>query len=673
VDKLSDLLRGLASARRGELTDGELLERFVASRDEAAFECLVHRHGPMVMGVCRRVLGHADAEDAFQATFLVLARKAATIRPRGHVAAWLHAVARRTAAKARGAALRRAGRERQLERLPEPAAPAPAGCELPAQVDEELGRLPERYRMAILLCGIEGRSYRDAARQLGCAEGTVGSWLCRAREMLAARLCRRGLAVPAGALAAALAQSSVRAAPGVARAASRAACLFASGQAAGVAAPGAVTLAEGVLSAMLSSKLKVASAVLLALFIAAGGICSLRAARRPDAVPPLPAGPRAAVAPDNGLIAAPPAKDPPDLPRLIDQLGDDDAEVREKAETKIDALGEAALPALRRAGKAHADPDVRLAAVVLARKIDRRLYGVLRRFSGHEGGVVAFALSPDARRMVSTCWANKDGNVRVWEVGTGKELFQLTGHPKRVFSVAWSADGKRIATGCENQVRLFDAEAGKELIKPLTVPLGFIYNVALTPKGDRVVVCGTEKKVFVFDLDTGKEVSQNQDSDNVVRGLAMMPDGKSYACSSFDGGVRVIDVATGKLVRKMDETHARPDGAWFVAVSKDGKRLASSGGDGTLLLHEVATGKLLKKFEGNGRGAHGIAISPDGKRLLSGSYDKTARLWDVGTGEAIQTMDDHGDVVSCVAFLPDGRRALTSCFDRQLRIWKLRE
>src|SRR5207248_1801299 len=109
--------------------------------------------------------------------------------------------------------------------------------------------------------------------------------------------------------------------------------------------------------------------------------------------------------------------------------------------------------------------------------------------------------------------------------------------------VAWSADGKRIATGCENQVRLFDAEAGKELTRPLTVPLQFIYNVALTPKGDRAVVCGTEKKVFVFDLDAGKEVSRNEDSGDVVRGLAMMPGGKSYACASFDGGVRVIDVA----------------------------------------------------------------------------------------------------------------------------------
>jgi len=175
--------------------DGDLVERFVRSGDEAAFAALVRRHAGMVLGVCRRVLGnHADADDACQATFLILVRKAGSIRPRGNVGGWLHGVARNTARRARRMAARRQRWEQVAGRIPRSAGSDP---DLRVIIDHELGRLPDRYRSPVVLCDLEGMTRAEAARHLGCAEGTVASRLSRARQILARRLIRAGLGIPA--------------------------------------------------------------------------------------------------------------------------------------------------------------------------------------------------------------------------------------------------------------------------------------------------------------------------------------------------------------------------------------------------------------------------------------------------------------------------------------------
>src|SRR5262245_42678971 len=172
---LGHLRRAVLLRETTTLTDGQLLERFLSCREEAAFAVLVRRHGPMVLGVCRRVLGHEqDAEDAFQATFLVLVRRAASVVPRDLVGNWLYGVARRTALKAKAAASRRQAQERPLEDVPgtERREEGP-GPDLRPLLDQELSRLPDRYRAPVVLCDLEGRSRGEAARQLGCPEGTV--------------------------------------------------------------------------------------------------------------------------------------------------------------------------------------------------------------------------------------------------------------------------------------------------------------------------------------------------------------------------------------------------------------------------------------------------------------------------------------------------------------------
>jgi RNA polymerase sigma factor (sigma-70 family) len=188
------------------MTDGELVERFAARRDaggDAAFALLVARHGPMVLGVCRQILGdeHA-AEDAFQAVFLVLARRAGSIRRPDLLGPWLHGVAVRIARKARSQAERRRHRERSevemtcVESPGDGPEPWPIRAEEAAAIHEEIGRLPERYRRAVVLCHFEGLTHGEAARRLGCAPGTVGSLVSRARELLRDRLARRGLRRP---------------------------------------------------------------------------------------------------------------------------------------------------------------------------------------------------------------------------------------------------------------------------------------------------------------------------------------------------------------------------------------------------------------------------------------------------------------------------------------------
>jgi RNA polymerase sigma factor (sigma-70 family) len=216
--QLSTVVRHLhqlrEAAHAGELTDAQLLERFRAQREQAAFTLLTRRHGPMVLAVCRRVLGNLhDAEDAFQATFLALARKAESIRNPDTLAGWLHEVARRTAERARVRALTRSGHEKRTAAAPQPDfLAAVAWRDLQPILDAEVANLPEKYRVPFVLCYLEGHSYVRAARQLRCAPGTISHRLARARDLLRRRLTRRGLALPAGVLAAALAQHTAAAA-----------------------------------------------------------------------------------------------------------------------------------------------------------------------------------------------------------------------------------------------------------------------------------------------------------------------------------------------------------------------------------------------------------------------------------------------------------------------------
>src|SRR5207248_1968751 len=198
-----------------EASDRELLERYARRRDEAAFAALVDRHGPLVLGVCRRVLPQRhDAEHVFQAAFLVLARKAAGVRWRESVGGWLYQVAYRLARKARAVEHRRRARERLAANAPRPEpAAALTWDEARAVLDEELDRLPEKYRLPLLHCYLEGQTRDQASRRLGWSLRTLDRRLDQAKTLLRHRLTRRGVTLPAALLTAGLAQPATASVP----------------------------------------------------------------------------------------------------------------------------------------------------------------------------------------------------------------------------------------------------------------------------------------------------------------------------------------------------------------------------------------------------------------------------------------------------------------------------
>src|SRR5262245_48490612 len=276
-------LRRLARAPQvAQPPDGQLLERFTTQGDAAAFEALVRRHGPMVLSVCRGVLRHEqDAEDAFQVTFLLLARKAASIRQQEAVAGWLCEVAHRAAVKVRADAARRLARERTAR----PKAPADPARDMTLRdlqgvLHEELRRLPDKYRLPLVLCYLEGRSQEEAAGLLGWSKGTFRGRLDRGRERLRRRLTARGVGLSALLCAAAVAPRAAAEAlvDSVVRAAAP--------SAAGAVSVRVFALAEGVTRAMGTGKLKVATALLLAVGLLAGAGALARHAPAAGEPPP---------------------------------------------------------------------------------------------------------------------------------------------------------------------------------------------------------------------------------------------------------------------------------------------------------------------------------------------------------------------------------------------------
>jgi RNA polymerase sigma factor (sigma-70 family) len=275
-------------------TDGQLLDSFIQRKDAAALAALVHRHGPMVWGVCSRMLrSHHDAEDAFQATFLILVQKAATLPDLEMVGNWLYGVARQTAVRMRALAARRGMRERQVAVMPEPASAEPTVWNDLEILDEELARLPQKYRVLIVLCQLEGKTLKDVARQLDIPQGTVASRLATARAMLGKRLSRRGV-VPSVLLAAMASSASASASLRAVLVSStiKTATLVAAGPGVqGTASPTVAALVTGVTKAMFMKKIKSVLAVALVIGLAlGGGVAGVRLLAVPAAAAQQPKG-----------------------------------------------------------------------------------------------------------------------------------------------------------------------------------------------------------------------------------------------------------------------------------------------------------------------------------------------------------------------------------------------
>jgi RNA polymerase sigma factor (sigma-70 family) len=466
LERFRNLIIRKASAG---VSDRELVRRFAQGRDEAAFTALLDRHGAMVLGVCRRVLGHAqDAEDAFQATFLVLARKAGSIRSRDSAAAWLYGVARRVSLKARTEAARRQTREGQTGEVRTAADPMHEITlrEAQALLDEELGRLPDPYRAPLVLCYLEGATQDLAARRLGWSLRTLRRRLGRGRELLRVRLARSGLALSAVLATTLLDPPTVSA--GLTGEALRAAV----GQVGPVSAHVA-DLAEGVLGSSFATTGRAAFLGLtLGLVLAGAGLAA-----------------------HKGLQTEPPPPTP-------------------EAAAPADAAGRAEPRLSSKARKdQYGDP---LPPGAVAR------LGTIRLRPG--GRVEYLAFSPDGKRLAS--WS--EAGFSLWEVATGRELRHVE-RPGEALAFTWLADGRGRAVFQVGNANFFVWEFTDLKIPPPPRPpfvggvmvmkagddLGNYDRFAVSPDGKYLAAGSSgfqdrDRPVHVWPLATGRKVSELQ-------------------------------------------------------------------------------------------------------------------------------------------------------------------
>ena len=601
-----------------ELTDGQLLECFLNRREQAAVEALVRRHGGMVWGVCQRVLrSQHDAEDAFQATFLVLLRKATAIVPREMVGNWLYGVARQTALNARSMRTKRRAREKQMTDMLEPAAPEQQlWNDLQPILDEEMSRLPDKYRAVLVLCELEGKTGRQAAQQLGVPEGTVASRVARARALLAKRMARHGLAVSGGTFAAMLSEAAACAPVAVVSSTIKTVTLVAAGNAfSSCAIPTKVAaITEGVLKAMLLNKLKTVTAVcaVLGACVVAAGIGAfaaqlLVAAHRPEAKQSQPR-----------VAEAGPTKPPEMNQNAVDRYGDP-------------------LPpgALARLG------TVRLR---------------------HSGTVNVVAFSPAGTTLIS---GDEIGEMRLWDAATGK-LLRTFVDPlhHRVGALAFSPDGKWFVSGIA-RLSLWNVADGTRLDFAADHSFGVnsVASLAFSPDGKSLAVTAERDPLIRFySVPAGKLLSQLDEGHAwTSNASAYSPDGKLLATAGVDKLVRVWDLAT----RKTRHQFKLPDMALDVTWTADGKRLAAATMK-TAFVWDVATETQVHEFDQGDRDLylsfkHSLAFSPDGKRLASSD-----RIWDLSSGKVVCRC--AGRLSGGLSYAPDGKAVATAGDDGAVRL-----
>jgi RNA polymerase sigma factor (sigma-70 family) len=623
---IQHLRRALLLRDGARLTDGELLADYLSRRDEAGFAALVGRHGPMVWGVCRRVLSNLhDAEDAFQATFLVLVRKAESIASRELLANWLYGVAHQTALNARATAARRRARERQVTEMPEPeVVQQDLWRDLQPMLDQELSRLPDKYRIPIVLCDLEGKTRKEAAQRLAWPAGTVAGRLARARVLLAKRLARRGLALSGGALATMLSQnvassavpdslvvSTVKAATGVA----------AGSAAAVVVSDKVAAITEGVLKIMLLNKIKVVTMTLFMIAVLGAGLVGLT--RQTQAV----------------------------------------------AQAESLRAGVALLPT---SGQPASGDKV---------AVGKELWKAAGLLEGHEKPVLCVAFGP----VPVLVTGDEGGQVRVWDTAAKKSLtdfkngFKKGPEGRAIIGITYAADNSWVSFRETNIAHLAYDKSMKD-----GKPLGFGKGIG----GDTssLLAMTSDAKTYAVRKNASTSILiEEKDIKNLKAKLvnpndliwckghekepacaAFAPDDTLLLTGSADKTARLWDAASGAPQHTLS---GHTDAVVAVVFSSDGKLVATGGNDGLVKLWDVKTGREIVSLRGH-TVVRAVAFAPDGKTLASGGEDLTLRVWEVPTGRALAALPGHKETILTVGFSRDGTLLASGGRDKTIRLWK---
>jgi RNA polymerase sigma factor (sigma-70 family) len=624
---LHRLTRGAFTGTLAEQSDRQLVEQLLAGPGEAAFEAILRRHGPMVYRVCWRVLHQEqDVEDAFQATFLILVQQSRAVHKRDSLASWLHGVAHRVALRARAAAAKRCRHEHEASVGDGMSADDLSWREVRAVLDSELAELPEKWRLPLILCYLEGLTQDEAAGQIGWSKRTLRRRLEEARVALGRRLARRGIVWPAALAPVLLSDCAATTAlrQGIIRSTVQAGAALAAGKpaAGGLISANVAALMQGVAKAASASKLQVATIVLVLTAVAGVGFIKAATVLLGDR------GPRQSVPAGKA------------------------------------ATGHPTLEASRKAAKR--DPEVPQGARRPVKTNEGEAFGELHCIKGHAPHwVINVALAPNGRRALS---ASFDRTVRLWDLEKGKELHRFEGHTGRVLGVAFSPDGRKALSGGEDKtLRLWDVESGKQLCC-LEGHASQVRCVQFLSDGRRALSSSSDTTIRLWDIKGGKELRRFEGHVSEPMTVVVSPDEKRILSGSFDGTMRLWDVKTGNELRRFAWQGGR---VYAVAFSPDSRRALSGSDDRIVRLWDLEKGKELRRFEGHTDGVFGVAFSRDGRRVLSSSQDRTVRLWDVKTGRQIGQFAGHGGGVFSVTFSRDGRWALSGGKDGTVRYWRL--
>jgi len=684
-----DLLKHLSSLFRvgtlAGVSDAQLLERFVAGRNDAgemAFRALVERHGPMVLRVCQSVLGNRhDAEDAFQVTFLVLARKAGSIRKQRSLGSWLHGVAHHVALRALTAARSRSARQTKVAKAAETADPSPEPGEdqsdLAAALHQEITRLPAKYRAPIVLCYLQGMTHDQAASELGWPVGTVRGRLARARDSLRTRLTLRGLTLSAGLVAAgALPETASAALPAALVEMTIKAALDTA--VAGVLTRTAALLLKPMLGNMALVRLVRSAAVLVMIALVAGAAAMLAYSGRTKL-----SGERTTIA--KIKLVLPPA--PTDLAGDPLPAG---ALARLGTTRFLHAFGPTQIAySTDGATLASFDGSLYLWDPLTGRERHRIETG-----AGRGTGYVPFAYAPDGQSLA----VQGDFATKLYDPRSGREIrrFEGKGTPN---CLAFSPDGHVLAGGLYHDekpvITLWEVASGRVIRRIACLPLTL--SLAFLPDGKVLISCvyelgderpkprlGTqqpplaeESAIYLWEVATGKKIRRMGMGKTRIKQAVLALDGKTLATAATDKTVRLWDVDTGRELRRFGGGDMEPGN---IAFSPNGTQLASTESrdnnfqdiskipplSAPMHLWDTATGRELRHWEADNDSL--VCFSPDGTTLASGG-GQVIRLWDVASGREIRPPTGHRSAIGDSVFAPDGRSIVTAGHDRTIRFW----